>query len=129
MFSKIKNKKQEGFTLIEVMIVILIIAVLLAIAIPNFIRSRESSRAKACLANLRQIETAKEQWAMHNRKNADDTPTAADLVSEFMKGPADNTLPECPAGGTYTIGDVNTRPSCSVGTNGTTADYDDHILN
>jgi prepilin-type N-terminal cleavage/methylation domain-containing protein len=129
MFSEVINKKRDGFTLIEIMIVVSIIAILLAIAIPNFIRSRESSRAKACMANLRQIETAKEQWAMNNKKNADSTPTAADLVDEFMKGPAEDTLPECPAGGTYTIGSVNTRPTCSVGTNGTAADYDNHVLN
>ncbi|MDO8683436.1 MAG: prepilin-type N-terminal cleavage/methylation domain-containing protein [Armatimonadota bacterium] len=121
------KKKNAGFTLIEIMIVVLIIAILLAIAIPNFLRARETSRAKSCMANLRQVETAKEQWAMDERKAATDTPTAANLVTEYMRSATDNTLPTCPSSGTYTIGDMSTRPLCSIGTNGT-GDYDNHQL-
>jgi len=120
------RKKDAGFTLIEIMIVVLIIAILLAIAIPNFLRARETSRAKSCQANMRQIETAKEQWAMDNRKAAGDTPGAADLVTEYMRGTED-TLPTCPSSGTYTVGDMSTRPVCSVGANGA-GSYDDHVL-
>ena len=64
-----KNLKSanRAFTLIEIMIVVLIIGILLAIAVPNFIRAREQSRAKACSSNLRQIDSAEEQWAMDTR--------------------------------------------------------------
>jgi len=120
------KKKDAGFTLIEIMIVVLIIAILLAIAIPNFLRARETSRAKSCQANMRQVETAKEQWAMDNKKAATDTPTAADLVTEYMRGTED-TLPTCPSSGTYTIANMSTRPTCSIGANGA-GDYDDHVL-
>src|SRR5712692_4475722 len=69
---------RKGFTLVEIMIVVLIIGILLAIAVPNFIKARESSRAKACVANMKQIESAKEQWAMDNKKVAGDTPGFTD---------------------------------------------------
>ncbi|MDO8586074.1 MAG: prepilin-type N-terminal cleavage/methylation domain-containing protein [Armatimonadota bacterium] len=123
---RIRKKRSAGFTLIEIMIVVLIIAILLAIAIPNFLRARETSRAKSCQANMRQIETAKEQWAMDNKKAATDTPVAADLVTEYMRGTED-VLPGCPSSGTYTIANLSTRPSCSIGTNGS-GTYDDHVL-
>ena len=118
------KKKNAGFTLIEIMIVVLIIAILLAIAIPNFLRARETSRAKSCTANLRQIETAKEQWAMDTKAAATAAPTAPNLVPDYMRGTG---MPLCPSSGSYSIGDMNTRPACGIGTN-TAGTYDDHVL-
>lgn len=119
-------KRRGGFTLIEIMIVILIIAILLAIAIPNFLKGRERSRGATCRANLRMVVTAKEQWAMDNRKSGSDVPTAEDLVTSYIKG-ASGVMPECPSNGTYSLGNVNTWPVCSIGTNETADQVDDHV--
>ena len=111
--SKFVKKVRHGFTLVEIMIVVLIIGILLAIAVPNFIKARESSRTKACIANLKQIDSAKEQWAMDNNKaNGSTVSLATDLVGagKYIK-----STPVCPSSGTYTEGAVGTDPTCSLG--------------
>src|SRR5262245_28052967 len=96
--SKFVKKVRHGFTLVEIMIVVLIIGILLAIAVPNFIKARESSRTKACIANLKQIDSAKEQWAMDNNKaNGSTVALATDLVGS---GKYIKSTPVCPASGT-----------------------------
>src|SRR5712691_221197 len=110
---------RKGFTLVEIMIVVLIIGILLAIAVPNFIKARETSRTKSCIANLKQIDAAKEQWAMDNKKTSADTPLVADLVGTGATNYIKNT-PTCPSNGTYTANAVGTSPVCSIG--------DPHIL-
>lgn len=106
----IAKSVKRAFTLVEIMIVVLIIGILLAVAVPNFMTARETSRAKSCSANLHQVESAKEQYAMDNRL-ADGTAVAglASLTDYIKK------TPECPSGGTYTVGAIGTDPSCSEG--------------
>lgn len=108
--SRFTPKGRRGFTLIEIMIVVLIIAVLLAIAIPNFMKARDTSRTKACVANLRQIDTGKVQYAMDAKLTTGAAVAEANLVPDYVK-----VMPACPAGGNYTIGAIDTNPSCSLG--------------
>jgi prepilin-type N-terminal cleavage/methylation domain-containing protein len=107
------RRRKGGFTLIEIMIVVLIIGILLAIAVPNFMKARESSRTKACVANLKQIDAAIEQWAMDNKKAGGDAVVIGDLTGGAE--PYLTTAPECPSGGAYAMTTVNANPTCSLG--------------
>ena len=100
---------RNGFTLVEIMIVVAIIALLAAIAIPSFMKSRTESRKSACINNLRLIEHAKQQWATATTgSTATSLPTDAQ-IDGYLK----NGHPDCPAGGTYTYGNMSTLPVCS----------------
>ena len=89
---------------------IFLVPMMLAIAIPNFVKARDVSMQNACINNLRQIDAAKQQWALGNGKNPGDVPTAEDLKPFFKNG----VFPTCPAGGTYVIGAVSNAPTCSI---------------
>lgn len=107
------SSAQRGFTLVEMMVVVLIIGILLAIAVPSFIKARDTSRRNSCLENLKQIDAAKEQWAMDNRKPSGAPVKMDDIAGTYMKGPA--TGPLCPSAGTYVVNPVGTAPACSLG--------------
>jgi prepilin-type N-terminal cleavage/methylation domain-containing protein len=106
---KTSNMRKSGFTLVEIMIVVAIIGLLAAIAIPNFVRARNTAQQNACINNLRQMDGAKQQWALENKKNDTDTPLSTD-VAVYLKG---GLFPHCPASGTYSVNAVNTDPTCS----------------
>ena len=89
---------------------VLLIPMMMAIAIPNFVKARQTAQTNACINNLRQIDAAKNEWALENGKKPGDVPTAQDLKPFFKNG----AFPVCPAGGTYTIGAVSNAPACSI---------------
>jgi prepilin-type N-terminal cleavage/methylation domain-containing protein len=102
--------KKRAFTLVEIMIVVLIIGILMAIAVPNFVKARDSSRSKSCIANLKQIDSAKEQYAMDAKLDSGATVAWSNLAgaTAYMKA-----QPTCPSGGTYTLNAVGTNPQCN----------------
>ena len=83
---QIKTNKTAGFTLVEIMIVVAIIGLLAAIAIPNFVKARENAQLNSILNNLRIIEGAKDQWALENKKGTGDTVTNVGTLSDYLKG-------------------------------------------
>lgn len=105
-----KNIKR-GFTLIEIMVVVLVIALLLMIAIPQFLTARHTAQKKTCLANLKEIEYGKEIRAIDKKMVAGDPVTMADLWPDYIRSPG---IPQCPAGGTYTINPIGVPPTCSI---------------
>ena len=118
---KIKNTSQAGFTLVEIMIVVAIIGLLAAIAIPNFVRARTTSQMNACINNLRQIDAAIQQWALESNASSTAAVTAANITPYLGRG-AGGSLASvvCPSdtaktfATSYTISTVAAKPVCLI---------------
>src|SRR5271155_2617406 len=87
--------KKQGFTLVEIMIVVAIIGLLAAIAIPNFVKARTTSQQNACINNLRLIDSSKQQWALEQKQTTTSTPAGSDLQPYLGRG-SNGELPSCP---------------------------------
>ncbi|MDP3790195.1 MAG: prepilin-type N-terminal cleavage/methylation domain-containing protein [Candidatus Omnitrophota bacterium] len=102
---------RKGFTLVEIMIVVAIIGLLAAIAIPNFVRARTRAQQEACIANLKQIEGAIQIWAVDLNQADTAVPAAwSALTPNYIR-----TLPACPGGGAaYALVAPSARPTCNI---------------
>src|SRR5579862_3352326 len=116
---KLKVSRKSGFTLVEIMIVVAIIGLLAAIAIPNFVRARTTSQQNACINNLRQIDGAKQEWGTEHTVSPTARPGIAELQPYLGRG-TNGSLPTCPldSKGTwdtsYTAGNLQVIPVCKI---------------
>jgi len=106
-------RSRKGFTLVEIMIVVAVIAILMSVAVPNYIRSGNLTSKNTCIFNLRQIDGAMEQWAMDNNISAGTAPNSVqeDEIYDYVKG----GKPICPGKGEYTLNAIGSNPqvTCS----------------
>lgn len=111
---KLYGRFRSGFTLVEMMIVVAIIGLLASIAVPNYVKARNTSQQNACVNNLRQIDGAAQTWALENKKTSADTYTL-DSIKDYIKLDSQGNIPGCPAGGVYTPGaNVGSAPTCTI---------------
>lgn len=106
-----KTKTNSAFTLLEIMVVVAIIGMLAAIAMPNIAHAVKEARERACSLNRKNIDAAKLRWSLAKNESPTATPPEAEL---FGADAYIEHKPNCPAGGAYAINAVRERCTCSV---------------
>jgi prepilin-type N-terminal cleavage/methylation domain-containing protein len=110
---KTRSGLQAAFTLVEIMVVVAVIGLLAAIAIPNFIKATTTSQTTTCINNLRLIDSAVQRWAL-DEKQAFDASVSYHDISDYLKREV-----ICPSGGrnfanSYLLKTVSDRPTCKL---------------
>jgi hypothetical protein len=102
------GNSSQSFANMALLPAVAVPALLAAVAVPNFVKARSTSQENACINNLRQLDAAKNEWALEKGKKDGDVPTQEDLLPYLRRWPV------CPQGGTYTIGAIGENPTCSI---------------
>lgn len=110
----ITNRAQRGFTLVEIMIVVAIIALLASIAVPGFLRARKRAQASRILNDLRLIDSALDQYAIETNKSTGATVNVADWTNYMKKGSALYNTGKDILGNTYGTQAVDTLPKVAA---------------
>jgi len=114
-----KTSRRGGWTVTEICIVVVLIVLLAAMAIPNFVRSRSTMSANSCINNLRILDSAKAQWALLQKKKNTDIPAGSDIQPYMGGGPA-GELPVCPIDpkqtfdSSYSLNSIGAKPTCKI---------------
>ncbi len=114
--SEQKNYSRPAFTLLELLLLIVIIGVIVAIAIPNRGGGSHTSRANACINNLRQIDAAANQFALEHQLTNGDKINFPNDLTPYIKLNSAGKIPACPQGGNYSIKKVGDNPTCTLST-------------
>ncbi len=116
---KTKSLRIQGFTLIEIMIVVAIIGIVAVIGIPSIVRARGSARMNACINNLSQLDAAKSAWANAMRADPSTVP-AVTSIQPFLGRGSTGTMPICPSDSSqtyatrYSLQAVSALPICLI---------------
>lgn len=124
MVFKTSKTLSKGFTLVEIMIVVMILGLLLAIVVPHYVRQRATAQANTCINNLTKIESAASQFALERGKKTGDPLSYPQDLSAYLRLNSSGNIPPCPSGGTYVLANVGNAPTCSLGSSVSPA----HIL-